>query len=138
MVIHIEIVSAEQAIFKGQAKFISLPGEEGSLGILPGHTPIISKVRPGMVAIELENGQHEYVFIAGGILEVQPHAVNILADTAVRGDALDEEKILQAKASVEARMQNPGADFNLAKAQSELAISVAQLAAIAHMRKKRY
>ena len=83
--IQVDVVSAEEQIFSGRAKFVALPGEAGELGILPGHTPLITRIRPGAVRIEAENGEEEFVFVAGGILEVQPGAVTVLADTAIRG-----------------------------------------------------
>ncbi len=90
--IHVDVVSAEQEIFSGNAKFVALPGEAGELGILPGHTPLITRIKPGAVRIEKEDGGEEFVFVAGGILEVQPKKVTVLADTAIRGHDLDEAK----------------------------------------------
>ncbi len=95
--IHVDVVSAEQSIFAGEAKFVALPGESGELGILPGHTPLITRIRPGAVRIEKADGDEEFVFVAGGILEVQPNKVTVLADTAIRGHDLDEAKATEAK-----------------------------------------
>ncbi|MEA3117331.1 MAG: F-type H+-transporting ATPase subunit epsilon [Paraburkholderia sp.] len=133
--IKVDVVSAEEQIFSGQAKFVALPGEAGELGILPGHTPLITRIRPGAVRIEAENGQEEFVFVAGGILEVQPGAVTVLADTAIRGKDLDEAKADQARKRAEEAMQNSGSNLEYATAQAELAYAVAQLAAIQRLRK---
>lgn len=136
--IDIEIISAEQTVFTGKAKFVSLPGENGELGILVGHTPLISKIKPGMVYIEISDDKHEYVFIAGGILEVQPHKVTVLADTAIRGNDLDEAKAKEACTRAKEAIDNKNGNLDLAKAQSELMLATAQLAAIARLRGKRY
>jgi F-type H+-transporting ATPase subunit epsilon len=135
--IKVDVVSAEEQIFSGQAKFVALPGEAGELGILPGHTPLITRIRPGAVRIEAENGQEEFVFVAGGILEVQPGAVTVLADTAIRGKDLDEAKADQARRRAEEALQNSGSNLEYATAQAELAYAVAQLAAIQRLRKMR-
>jgi F-type H+-transporting ATPase subunit epsilon len=135
--IHVDVVSAEQSIFAGEAKFIALPGESGELGILPGHTPLITRIRPGAVRIEKADGDEEFVFVAGGILEVQPNKVTVLADTAIRGHDLDEAKALEAKKAAEEAMQNHNTDLDFAHAQSEFAMAAAQLAAIAKLRQKR-
>lgn len=135
--IHVDVVSAEEQIFSGEAKFVALPGENGELGILPRHTPLITRIRPGAVRIErADNGEEEFVFVAGGILEVQPGTVTVLADTAIRGKDLDEAKANEAKRLAEEAVQNAKGELDLAKAQSELAVMVAQLAAIARLRKK--
>lgn len=135
--IQVDVVSAEEAIFSGQAKFVALPGEAGELGVLPGHTPLITRVKPGEVRIELESGANELIFVAGGILEVQPHKVTVLADTAIRGHDLDEAKALEAKRLAEEAMANRNSDIDFAHAQSEFAVAAAQLAAIAKLRRKR-
>jgi F-type H+-transporting ATPase subunit epsilon len=135
--IKVDVVSAEEQIFSGQAKFVALPGEAGELGILPGHTPLITRIRPGAVRIEAENGEEEFVFVAGGILEVQPGAVTVLADTAIRGKDLDEAKAEQARKRAEEILQNSGSNLEYATAQAELAYATAQLAAIARLRKLR-
>ncbi|CAN7535877.1 MULTISPECIES: F0F1 ATP synthase subunit epsilon [Cupriavidus] len=133
----VDVVSAETSIFSGQAKFVALPGESGELGILPGHTPLITRIQPGAVRIEKEDGSEEFVFVAGGILEVQPKHVTVLADTAIRGGDLDEAKAQEAKRAAEELMQNQSSDLDLARAQSELAVAAAQLAAIARLRRKK-
>ncbi len=135
--IQVDVVSAEEAIFTGLAKFVALPGESGELGILPGHTPLITRIKPGAVRIQPENGEEELVFVAGGILEVQPHKITVLADTATRGHDLDEAKALEAKRLAEEAMANRTSDIDFARAQSEFAIAAAQLAAITKLRKKR-
>jgi F-type H+-transporting ATPase subunit epsilon len=135
--IHVDVVSAEESIFSGEAKFVALPGEAGELGILPKHTPLITRIKPGAVRIErADNGEEEFVFVAGGILEVQPDAVTVLADTAIRGADLDEAKATEAKRLAEEAMKNANSDLDLAKAQSEFAAMAAQLAAIRKFRKK--
>ena len=135
--IHVDVVSAEALIFEGEAKFVALPGENGELGILPRHTPLITRIRPGTVSIEREDGAVEHVFVAGGILEVQPDRVTVLADTAIRGKDLDEAKALEAKRLAEEALANAKSDIDLAKAQSELAVMAAQLAALRKFRAKR-
>ncbi|MBU3608100.1 F0F1 ATP synthase subunit epsilon [Polynucleobacter nymphae] len=135
--IYVDVVSAEKSIFSGEAKFVALPGESGELGILHGHTPLITRIRPGSVRIEKADGDEEFVFVAGGYLEVQPDRVTVLADTAIRGHDLDEAKALEAKRRAEEAMQNRGTDFDLALAQSEFAMAAAQLAAIARFRRKK-
>jgi F-type H+-transporting ATPase subunit epsilon len=135
--IKVDVVSAEEQIYSGQAKFVALPGEAGELGILPGHTPLITRIRPGAVRIEMENGEEEFVFVAGGILEVQPGAVTVLADTAIRGKDLDEAKADQARKRAEEALQNSGSNLEYATAQAELAYAVAQLTAIQRLRKMR-
>ncbi|CAM2181084.1 ATP synthase F1 complex subunit epsilon [Paraburkholderia sacchari] len=133
--IKVDVVSAEESIFAGQAKFVALPGEAGELGILPGHTPLITRIRPGAVRIVGAEGDEEFVFVAGGILEVQPGAVTVLADTAIRGKDLDEAKAGEARKRAEEALQNAGSNLEYATAQAELAYAVAQLAAIQRLRK---
>jgi len=133
--IKVDVVSAEESIFEGRAKFVALPGEAGELGILPGHTPLITQIRPGAVRIVADNGTEEFVFVAGGILEVQPGGVTVLADTAIRGEDLDEAKASEARKRAEEAVQNAGSNLEYATAQAELAYAVAQLAAIQRLRK---
>ncbi len=136
--IHVDVVSAEESIFSGEAKFVALPGENGELGILPRHTPLITRIKPGAVRIErADNGEEEFVFVAGGILEVQPDRVTVLADTAIRGHDLDEAKANEAKKRAEEAVANAKSDIDLAKATSELAIMAAQIAAISKLRQRR-
>jgi F-type H+-transporting ATPase subunit epsilon len=135
---HVDVVSAENLIFSGEAEFVALPGEAGELGIYPKHTPLITRVKPGAVRIQVAGrSEEEFVFVAGGILEVQPNRVTVLADTAIRGADLDEAKAQDAKKKAEELMQNKDASIDYAKAQAELAAAIAQLAAIARLRAKR-
>ena len=134
----VDVVSAEEEIFSGQAEFVALPGEAGELGILPGHTPLISRIRPGAVRIKVtDNAEEVFVFVAGGILEVQPEVVTVLADTAIRGADLDEAKATEAKRLAEEALVNKESSIDYAQAQAELASAVAQLAAIQRLRQKR-
>jgi len=136
--IHVDVVSAEELIFSGEAEFVALPGEAGELGIYPKHTPLITRIRPGAVRIKVVGrDEEEFVFVAGGILEVQPNGVTVLADTAIRGGDLDEAKALAAKKAAEETLVNRDAKIDYATAQAELATAIAQLAAIARLRKTR-
>ena len=134
--IHVDVVSAEAQIFSGEATFVALPGEAGELGIYPKHTPLITRIRPGAVRIEKLDGSEEFVFVAGGILEVQPNGVTVLADTAIRGGDLDEAKALAAKQQAEELMQSQDSKIDYAQAQAELASAIAQLAAIQRLRSR--
>ena len=135
--IHVDVVSAEEQIFSGEAEFVVLPGEAGELGIYPRHTPLISRIKPGTVRIKVAGqAAEELVFVAGGILEVQPGVVTVLADTAIRGRDLDEAKALEAKRLAEEAMQNKTSKLEIAKAQSELAEAMAQIQAIEKFRRK--
>ena len=134
--IHVDVVSAEEQIFSGEAEFVALPGEAGELGIYPKHTPLITRIRPGAVRIQVAGGGEEFVFVAGGILEVQPNGVTVLADTAIRGSDLDEAKALEAKKQAEELMLNKESKIDYAKAQAEMAAAIAQLAAIQKLRSK--
>jgi F-type H+-transporting ATPase subunit epsilon len=135
--IHVDVVSAEEQIFSGEAEFVALPGEAGELGIYPMHTPLITRIRPGAVRIKVAGrSDEEFVFVAGGILEVQPKGVTVLADTAIRGADLDEAKAQEAKRKAEELMVNKESQIDYAKAQAELAAAIAQLAAIAKLRQK--
>ncbi len=136
--IHVEVVSAEEQIFSGEAEFVVLPGESGELGIYPRHTPLITRIKPGVVRIKrVDQTELEAVFVAGGILEVQPHAVTVLADTAIRGADLDEAKALEAKRQAEEALVNRESKIDYATAQAELSVAIAQLAAIQRLRHKR-
>jgi F-type H+-transporting ATPase subunit epsilon len=135
--IHVDVVSAEESIFSGEARFVALPGEAGELGIYPRHTPLITRVKPGSVRIETAEGTEEFVFVAGGILEVQPNRVTVLSDTAIRGRDLDEQKAAEAKRQAEEALKNAKSDVDIARAQSELAIAAAEMAALRrYIRKK--
>jgi F-type H+-transporting ATPase subunit epsilon len=136
--IHVDVVSAEESIYSGEAEFVVLPGEAGELGIYPRHTPLITRVRPGQVRIKPPgDAPEELIFVAGGILEVQPKAITVLADTAIRAPDLDEAKALETKRRAEEAMQNRTSQLEIAKAQAELATAVAQLAAIQKLRSRR-
>ena len=128
--IRVDVVSAEESIFSGEARFVTLPGEAGELGIYPRHTPLITRIKPGAVRIEKADGTEEFVFVAGGLLEVQPNRVTVLSDTAIRGKDLDEAKATEAKAAAEEALKNAKNDVDIAMAQSELAVMAAQIAAL--------
>jgi F-type H+-transporting ATPase subunit epsilon len=135
--IKVDVVSAEESIFEGEAEFVALPGEAGELGIYPQHTPLITRIRPGAVRIKVAGrSEEEFVFVAGGILEVQPNRVTVLADTAIRGHDLDEAKAEEARKAAEEALANRSADIDYAKAQAELAAAMAQIAAIRKLRGK--
>ncbi|HQR03517.1 MAG: F0F1 ATP synthase subunit epsilon [Proteobacteria bacterium] len=137
MTIHVDVVSAEESIFSGLAEFVALPGETGELGILPGHMPLMTRIKPGAVRVKVPQQEaEELIFVAGGLLEVQPGLVTVLADTAIRGKDLDEAKAMEAKNLAEQAMANRNATIDYAKAQAELAEAVAQLAAIQRLRKR--
>lgn len=135
--IRVDVVSAEESIFSGEARFVTLPGEAGELGIYPRHTPLITRIKPGAVRIEKEDGSEEFVFVAGGLLEVQPTSVTVLSDTAIRGKDLDEAKATAAKAAAEEALKNAKTDIDIAMAQSELAVMAAQIAALRKYRQKK-
>ena len=137
MTVHVDVVSAEEQIFSGLAEIVSLPGESGELGVLPGHTPLLTRIRPGMVRIKVPNQtEEEIVFVAGGLLEVQPNLVTVLADTAIRGRDLDEAKAMDAKRRAEEALSNRKADLDYAQMQAELAEAIAQLHAINRLRQR--
>lgn len=134
---HVDVVSAEEQIFSGEAEFVVLPGEAGELGIYPRHTPLITRIRPGSVRIKVPNQQDEQlIFVAGGILEVQPDVVTVLADTAIRGHDLDEAKALEARKRAEEARRNATSKQEIAAVEGELAMLAAQLAAIRRLRKR--
>lgn len=135
--IRVDVVSAEESIFSGEATFVALPGEAGELGIYPRHTPLITRIKPGAVRIQKADGTEEFVFVAGGLLEVQPDAVTVLSDTAIRGKDLDEAKANSAKAAAEEALKNAKGDIDIAMAQSELAVMAAQIAALRKYRHKK-
>ena len=136
--IHVDVVSAEESIYSGEAEFVVLPGEAGELGIYPRHTPLITRIKPGQVRIKpAGGGEEELIFVAGGVLEVQPKVVTVLADTAIRGHDLDEAKALEAKKQAEEALRNRSGKLEIAQAQAELATAIAQLAAIQKLRKRR-
>ena len=136
--LHVDVVSAEEQIYSGEARFVALPGEAGELGIYPQHTPLITRIKPGSVRIQpADGGEEELIFVAGGILEVQPKVVTVLADTAIRGHNLDEAKAQEAmKRAEEARAQAQD-KTEIAAVEAELATLAAQLAAIRRLRGKK-
>ena len=137
MTVHVDVVSAEGQIFSGLAGIVSLPGESGEPGALPGHTPLLTRIRPGMVRIKVPNQvEEEIVFVAGGLLEVQPNLVTVLADTAIRGHDLDEAKAMDSKRRAEEALSNRKADLDYAQMQAELAEAIAQLHAINRLRQR--
>ncbi len=133
--ITVDVVSAEEQIFSGEAEFVVLPGIDGELGIYPRHTPLFTQIKPGAVRIKVPGqAQEELVFVQGGFLEVQPHKVTVLADTAIRAHDLDEVKALEAKKRAEESMTNKESDESMAAAQAELSAALAQLEAIRKFR----
>ena len=135
--LHVDVVSAEESIFSGEAKFVALPGELGELGIYPRHTPLITRIKPGAVRIlRADSDQEEFVFVAGGILEVQPGTVTVLADTAIRGKDLDEAKAVEAQKLAEEALKNAKSELDQAKIQNELVALAAQVAALRRFMKK--
>jgi len=134
--IHVDVVSAEEAIYSGEAEFVVLPGEDGELGVLPRHAPLLTRIKPGSVRIRKPGGEEELVFVAGGILEIQPEIVTVLADTAIRGKDLDEAKALEAKQRAEEALKSATDREEIATVEAELAMLAAQIAAIRKLRKK--
>ncbi len=133
----VDVVSAEEAIFSGEAEFVVLPGEAGELGIYPRHTPLITRIRPGAVRIlPPGGGEEQLIFVAGGILEVQPRVITVLADTAIRGHDLDEAKANEALKRAEEARRNAKDKQEIATVEGELSMLAAQLAAIRKLRKK--
>lgn len=135
--LHVDVVSAEDSLFSGEATFVALPGEVGELGILPGHTPLISRIRPGTVKIKQSDGTECNIFVAGGILEVQPHTVMVLADTAIRAEDLDEAKALEARQKAEAQLQKATNKDDIEVVKAELEMLAAQAAAARRLRELR-
>jgi F-type H+-transporting ATPase subunit epsilon len=136
MTIHVDVVSAEESIFSGLAEFVVLPGEAGELGILPGHMPLMTRIKAGTVRLKLPSQENEELFfVAGGMLEVQPNRITVLADTAIRGKDLDEAKALDAKKKAEEAMSTRSSELDYVRAQAELAEAIAQLSAIQKLRR---
>jgi F-type H+-transporting ATPase subunit epsilon len=137
MTLHVDIVSAEAEIYSGTATMVFAPAEMGEVGITPRHTPLLTRLKPGEVRVRTQGGEEQSFFVSGGMLEVQPHVVTVLADTAIRAHDLDEAQALEAKERAEKLLADKSADIDYAKAQAELAESMAQLAVIRQLRKKR-
>ncbi len=135
MTLHVDIVSAEAEIFSGTANMVFAPAEMGEVGIAPRHTPLLTRLKPGEVRIQAEGQEEQFFYVSGGMLEVQPHVVTVLADTALRAKDLDEAAALKVKERAEKAMVDKASDFDYAKAQAELAEAVAQLHAIQRLRK---
>ena len=135
--LHVDIVSAEQSIFSGEATMLVAPGEAGELGILPEHMPLLTRIKPGTVRIQIPDAEEEVIYVSGGMMEVQPDVVTILADTSVRAHDLDEAKALEAKRLAEEALQNRTGVMEIAKAQAELAEAAAQIAAIRKLRARK-
>lgn len=134
--VHIDVVSAEESIFSGEAEFVVAPAGAGEVGIYPNHAPMITTIKPGALRIKQTAEQDETViFISGGMLEVQPGMITVLADTAIRGQDLDEAKAIAAKEAAEEALRNRSAEIDYAAAQAELAEAVAQIQAIQKLRK---
>ena len=130
MQVHVDIVSAEKEIFSGLAEMVFAPAIMGEVGIAPRHTPLISPLKPGEVRLDLGDGKEEFFFISGGVLEVQPHVVTILSDTAIRAHDLDEAAAIEAKKRAEEALSEQKSDIDVAKARAEIASAAAQIAAI--------
>ena len=133
--IRVDVVSAEAEVFHGEAKLVVATGEMGELGIAPRHAPLITRLKPGQVRLKLENGDDQFFYVSGGILEVQPSVVTILADTALRAGDLDEAAARKAKEEAERALANRGAAMEIAEAQNQLAQAMAQLQALEHLRR---
>lgn len=137
MTIHVDIVSAEEQIFSGPAEMVYAPAVMGEVGIAPRHTPLVSPLKPGEVRVDVGGGKEEFFFISGGILEVQPHVVTVLSDTAIRAHDLDEAAAIEAKKRAEDAVHNQMSDIEVARARAEIATAAAQIAAIQKLRSKR-
>ena len=137
MTLHVDIVSAESEIFSGTATMVFAPAVMGEVGIAPRHTPLLTRLKPGEVRVQTQGGEEQSFFVSGGMLEVLPHVVTVLADTAIRANDLDEAQALEAKERAEKMLADKSADVDYAKAQAELAESMAQLSAIRKLREKR-
>jgi F-type H+-transporting ATPase subunit epsilon len=136
--LHVDIVSAEQAIFSGEAEMVVAPGEAGELGVLPEHAALLTRIKPGTLRIKIPGeSREEIIYVSGGMMEVQPHVVTVLADTSIRAENLDEAKALEAKRAAEDAITNRTGDMEIAEAQAVLAESIAQLAAIRKLRQTR-
>ncbi len=136
MTLHVDIVSAEAEIYSGTVTMVFAPAEMGEVGIAPRHAPMLTRLKPGEVRVQTQEGEEQSCFVSGGLLEVQPHVVTVLADTAIRAHDLDEAAALEAKERAEQMLSDKQADIDYARAQAELVESMAQLAAIRKLREK--
>ncbi len=135
--IKIEVVSSEKSLYSGEAAMVVVPGEGGELGILPGHAPLLARIKLGVLKINMPDGEEEFIYVSGGVLEVQPDKITVLADVAERGDALDEARAEEARRAAESKLHDGGGKgMDYAAAQAELAQAVAQLQAIQKLRRK--
>jgi F-type H+-transporting ATPase subunit epsilon len=133
---HIDVVSAEQQLYSGEAEFVTAPAEMGEVGVYPHHAPLLTRMKPGTVKIRVPNqAKEEVIYVSGGVLEIQPGSITVLSDTAIRGQDLDEARALEAKGRAEEAMRNRTSDMDYARAQAELAEAIAQIAAIEKLRK---
>lgn len=137
MTVHVDVVSAEESLFSGLAEIVIVPGQMGELGIYPRHVPLLTRIKPGSVRIKVPGqAEDELIYVSGGMLEVQPDVVTILADTAIRGKNLDEARALESKRAAEEALKNRTSDIDYAHAQAELAEAIAQLRAIQQIRSR--
>ena len=135
MTVHLDVVSAEEKLFSGLVETLQVTGSEGELGVYPGHAPLLTAIKPGMVRVVKQFGEEQLFYVAGGMLEVQPGTVSVLADVAIRAEDLDEAAAREAKNAAEQAISNPTADFEYAQAAAELAEAIAQLRIIQKLRK---
>lgn len=135
MTVHLDVVSAEEQLFSGRVETLQVSGSEGDLGIHPGHAPLLTAIKPGMVRVVKQHGEEEFFYVAGGVLEVQPGNVSVLADVAIRAEDLDEAEATAAHKAAEEALANPTADFEYAEAAVELSRAIAQLRVIQQIRK---
>ena len=135
MTVHLDVVSAEQKLFSGRVETLQVTGSEGDLGVYPGHAPLLTAIKPGMVRVVKQHGEEEFFYVAGGILEVQPSSISVLTDVAIRAEDLDETAAKDAQRAAEEAIANPSADFEYAEAAVELAKAIAQLRVIQQIRK---
>ena len=136
MTTHLDVVSAEESLFSGRVSYLLVSGQEGDLGIMPGHTPLLTPIKPGMVKMVKQHGGEEVIYVSGGFLEVQPSGVTVLADTAIRGEDLDQAKAEEAKRAAEEQISNPNQDMDYARVAAKLAQAIAQLRVIELTRRK--
>lgn len=136
MTIHVDIVSAEQEVFSGLAEMLFAPAELGEVGIAPRHAPMITRLKPGEVRVKISDKESQEYYVSGGLLEVQPHVVTVLADTAIRAHDIDEAKALEAKARAEEMLSDKSGKFDYAMAQAQLAEAVMQLRTLERLRKR--
>ncbi|MDA8420800.1 MAG: F0F1 ATP synthase subunit epsilon [Pseudomonadota bacterium] len=136
MTLHVDIVSAEQEIYSGAAEMLLAPLESGEIGVLPRHAPLLARLKPGEIRVRHSGREDLYFYVSGGLLEIQPHSVTILADTALRAKDIDEAAVLKAKAAAEEAMKSRRSDIEYARAQADLAQAVAQLRTVRKLREK--